>query len=360
MNPSSLVETLSPAQNHNLQLVKAMHRNAKILIMDEPTASLGESESQALMKMVKQMAEHGLGIIYISHYLEEVFAIADRITVLKDGHITGVYEAASLSHEEVINAMVGRETSLFYKRERTPLGETVLDARNFTRMPAVNDVSFNLRKGEILGFGGLVGSGRSELMNLIFGVDKKQNGTLKLNNKEISIHSPKDAIKKGFCMLGENRKEDGLFIDRPVLENVCVVRNEEKVTISMSKDRKSMDEMVKKLNIKTAGYDQDVGYLSGGNQQKSIIARWLLAKSQIIIFDEPTKGVDVGAREEIYKLMVDLVKQGKSIIMVSSDMVEILSMSDRICIMREGVLEDIVEAKDMDEESLLRMYIGAA
>jgi ribose transport system ATP-binding protein len=360
MDPHALVETLSPAQKQTLQLVKAMYRKSKILIMDEPTASLGEEETTALMKMTKKLAENGLGIIYITHYLEEVFAIADTITILKDGAVVGRLNKEECTVEQVISKMVGRDTSLYFTREKAEIGEPVLRVENMTRLPVVNKVSFDLRKGEILGIGGLVGSGRSELMNLLFGVDKKQSGKMILHGKSISVKSPRDAIKRGICMLAENRKQDGLFLNRPVLENVCIVRNESKVFLNIMKDHSSVDKMADSLKLKMRNHDQDVEHLSGGNQQKCIIARWMLTDFNIVIFDEPTKGVDIGAREDIYNLMVDLAKAGKSIIIVSSDMPELLSMSDRICVMREGRMEDIVDPKQVDEEKLLKIYMGVA
>jgi ribose transport system ATP-binding protein len=358
MNPSTMVEDLSPAQVQMLQMVKALHRDARILIMDEPTASLGEEETKALVKTVKNLAEKGISIIYISHYLEEIFEIADRITVLKDGAVTGCYIAKDVNHGDIITAMVGRQTSMFFKRERVPIGDECFRLEGFSRKGVVKNISLTLRKGEILGIGGLVGSGRTELVRLVYGADKKQGGRLFKNGKEIFVNSPSTAIKNGICLLGENRKTDGMFLIRSIAENMCIARNEYKTVISPGKDRHSGNGMKEKLNIKMRTPDQEIMSLSGGNQQKVLLARWLLTNCDVIIFDEPTKGVDIGAREEIYKYMVDIVRNGKSIIMVSSDMPELLSMSDRIAVLKEGELVALLSSGNLTEQKLLEIYFG--
>ncbi len=360
ISPRDMVEDITPAQKQMLLIAKALQRKARIIIMDEPTASLGESESQMLMNTVKTLAKKGMGVIYISHYLEEIFELADTISVIKDGNLVGCYEAARVTREDIVSAMVGRESSLFFERERFEVGEELLRVENMTNLPMVNNISFILRKGEILGIGGLVGSGRTELMRLIYGVDKRQSGRIFLRGQEVTITSPRQAISNGICMLGEDRKGDGMFLNRSVLENVCVVRNERKIVISQKADKSATEQMVKRLNLKLQGVDQEIERLSGGNQQKCIVARWMLSSCDIIIFDEPTKGVDIGAREEIYKLMVAMAKSGKAIIMVSSDMPEILSISDRICILREGKLVHTTTPADLTEEKLMSLYLGIA
>ena len=360
IDPGMLVEDLSPAQVQMLQMVKALHRNAKILIMDEPTASLGEDETEALIEMVKRLSAQGISIIYISHYLEEVFQIAHRITVIKDGMVTGCYRANEVTNDVIIKAMVGRETSMIYKRESVPIGESCLVVRDFSRGTVVNNISFDLRKSEILGIGGLVGSGRTELLRLIYGVDRKDHGELIKDGKKITVNSPLEAIKNGICMLGENRKADGMFFIRSIAENICIVRNENSVFVNNGTDSKDVMDLNSVLNIKMLSPQQEIQSLSGGNQQKSLLGRWLLSKCEIIIFDEPTKGVDIGAREEIYKYMVELVRQGKSIIMVSSDMSELLAISDRIAVLREGKLAALLPKENLDEQKLLELYFGLA
>jgi ribose transport system ATP-binding protein len=331
--------------------------------MDEPTASLGEDESAALIRLIRQLTGTGIGIIYISHYLEEVFDIADTVTVLKNGEATGCYRIEECTHEMIIQKMVGREASLFYRRQRVEIdpNDVVLELKCVTREPLVKNVSFDVRRCEILGIGGLVGSGRTELARVIFGADRISSGSIVKNGGPINIKSPMHAIRMGICMLGEDRKQDGLFINRSILENIRIVDNEMKTFVSPLKDRASTKNMIDLLKIKATDSEQEVQYLSGGNQQKCIIARWILSKCDIVIFDEPTKGVDIGAREDIYELMVDLAKEGKAIIMISSDMPEILSMSDRICVMREGTVTHILENVQLsNEEELLKYYMGIA
>jgi ribose transport system ATP-binding protein len=360
IDPSSLVSSFSAAQKQVLQMVKALKRNARIIIMDEPSSSLGEEETAALMKIVKQLARDGISIIYISHYLEEVFALADQITVLKDGSVTFCATAGDVSSGDIINAMVGRDASLYYQREHFPIGEVLLEVEDICSPPLVRIASFTLHRGEVLGFGGLIGSGRTELMYAIFGVGKQMRGKIRLRGIETRISSPEDAIRQGICMINENRKDAGLFLQRSILENICIVRNERRFFINMKKDRASTDGMVRKLRLKTSGWQQEVQYLSGGNQQKSIIARWLLTDFDVIIFDEPTKGVDIGAREEIYGMILELAKAGKGVIIVSSDMPELLSMSDTICVLREGKLLHTLKPENLSEEKLLKLYLDIA
>lgn len=358
LDPEALVEGLSPAQKQLLQIVKALHRNSKVIIMDEPTASLGEEASKMLIDTVRRLAKNDIGIIYISHYLQDVFELADRITVIKNGYVTGCYQASKVTTDEIISAMVGREASLFYERERVELGEELISVEDLTRLPEVKHVSFSVRKGEIFGLGGLVGSGRTELVRLIFGADRKQSGRIVVGGREISVNSPKQAVKNGVCMLGEDRKNQGMFNQRSILENICIAKNEHRVFLNLRGDQKNTASMIEKLNLKASGAAQEIERLSGGNQQKCIIARWLLEDCEVYIFDEPTKGVDIGAREEIYKLMIEIAKKGKAIIMVSSDMPELLSMSDRIGILREGEMTAIVEPKNLSEEDLVSLYLG--
>jgi ribose transport system ATP-binding protein len=310
--------------------------------------------------MVKRLSAQGISIIYISHYLEEVFQIAHRITVIKDGLVTGCYRANEVSNDAIIKAMVGRETSLVYTREAVAVGERCLEVRDFCRGYIIQHISFDLRKGEILGVGGLVGSGRTELLRLLYGVDKKDCGEMFKNGKKIHIKSPLDAIKNGICMLGENRKVDGMFLTRSIAENVCIVRNEQKLFVNDGTDGRDVQSLNAVLNIKMMSPDQEIQNLYGGNQQKALIGRWLLAQCDIIIFDEPTKGVDIGAREDIYKYMIELVRQGKSIIMVSSDMSELLALSDRVMVLREGRLVGLLPKENLDEQKLLELYFGLA
>lgn len=357
---SDLVGSLSTGNKQMLQLVKALHHKAKIIILDEPTASLGEQESAQLIELLHKLAREKIGIIYISHYLEEVFEIATTITVLKDGEVIGVHDAQDVTPDQIVSEMVGRGASLYYNRAPVEIGEEILRVEKLNRAPMVNDASFTVRRGEILGIGGLVGSGRTEMMEALFGVTRKQGGAVYLHGKKLHITSPKRAIQSGICMLSEDRKGSGLFMDRSIMENMCVARNEEKLFISIQRDIQSSQEMMRRFSLKARDERQAVRRLSGGNQQKALVARWLLTDFDVIIFDEPTKGVDVGARAEIYDLMIELVRQGKAIIMVSSDLPELLSLSDRIMIVAEGHIVNTVENKGLNEEELMKMYLSIA
>ncbi len=354
-----LVGDLSPAKKQMLQIVKALHRESKIIIMDEPTSSLGQEETIALMELIRNVIANGVGVIYISHYLEEIFEIGNRITVLKDGIRVGSYDKRGTDVSRIIKDMVGREASLFYQREKVEIGNTIMKVTNYSRGDAVKNISFEVRKGEIFGIGGLVGSGRTELVNLLFGIDQRDSGQMYLNGKDITSNDPRDAIENGLSMIVENRKDNGLFLIRPVKENIAVVVTERSsVFIKLKNEIALVKQIVDRLRIDVASLEQEVGSLSGGNQQKSIMARWLLSDADMFIFDEPTKGVDIGSKQEIYRFMTELVKNGKAIIMISSDMPELLSMSDRIGIMRNGEMVKIIDADKANEEEMLKEFLG--
>lgn len=360
IDPSVLVEDLSPAQKQILQLIKALHRDARILIMDEPTSSLGIEETRALLDLVRTLSTQGIGIIYISHYLQEVTQIGDRITVLKDGRTVATYHKSKFTIEQLIRDMVGREASLFYRKEPVPIGDVGLKVQNYNRKGLVKNVSFEVRHGEIFGLGGMVGSGRTELVSLIFGIDKRESGELFFDGKKITPNYPRQAIRNRLCLITEDRKGSGIFPIRSVKENMAIVRNEQekKVFIRLPIEKQFVENIVKALKIQLASVEQDINSLSGGNQQKSILGRWLLSEADVFIFDEPTKGVDIGSKEEIYRIMTDLSRQQKCMIMISSDMPELISMSDRIGVMRDGELVAIVNARETSEEELLRLYLG--
>ena len=360
IDEKALVENLSAAQKQTLQIVKALHSDAKILIMDEPTSSLGLEETRALMQLVKELAAKDIGIIYISHYLEEIFEIGDRITILKDGQYIGTHHVAQVDVDTVIRNMVGRDASIFFSREQVEIGEKQFEVNNFSYKDVVKDVSFCVHKGEVFGIGGLVGSGRTELADLIVGIEKSEQGTMFLQGEKLHVRSPQDAIKQGICLITEDRKKFGLLGTRSVRENIALVHNEISPApfLNLAQESALVDSMVQKLQIVISGLDQNVLHLSGGNQQKTVIARLLLSRATVFIFDEPTKGVDIGAKEEIYKLIVQLAKSGKSIIVISSDMPELISLSDRIGVMRQGQLTHILPAHDAKEEELIKYFIG--
>ncbi|MGO8693907.1 MAG: sugar ABC transporter ATP-binding protein [Rectinemataceae bacterium] len=354
------VEELSAAQKQNLQIAKALHQDARVLIMDEPTSSLGLEETRSLMKLVQELKKRGIGIIYISHYLEEIFEIGDTILILKDGEQIGTYPRAEIDVDRVIRSMVGRDASMFFVRERVPIGESRVRISGISWGSAVRQVSFDVRSGEVLGIGGLVGSGRSELAACIFGMVKRDSGDVFIDGRKLRIRTPADAIRNGICLITEDRKKYAMFGPMSVRENIVVVHTEfgDSPFLSSKRETRLASEMVHELHISAAGIELPIASLSGGNQQKAIIGRWLLNDATLFILDEPTKGVDVGAKEEIYKLVVELARKGKSIIMISSDMPELLSMSDRIGVMREGRLMQVLDNRNVNEEDLIRYFIG--
>ena len=330
----------------------------KSLIMDEPTASLGEEETASLMNLVEQLRKKGLGILYISHYLEEMFRLGDAAYVLKDGAMVRRLVLKETDQDELIKAMVGRDASNFYQKASTPSGDQALKAEHYSGNRIVKDVSFTVSRGEVFGLGGLVGAGRTELVRMIYGADPRDSGTLILDGKDVTPRNPKDAVNKGVFLVSEDRKGEGLFLIRSAKENLTISRNDRSFFLNLKKERNLVEESIQKLQIKVFSQDQEVGNLSGGNQQKVVISRWLLEEGDVYIFDEPTKGVDVGAREEIYKLIEKLAMEQKIVIMVSSNMPELISMSDRIGVMRDGRLVNILDSEEATEDRLIKEYIG--
>lgn len=353
-----LVSDLSPGQKQCSQIVRAVKRDARIVVMDEPTSSLGREETATLMKLVRQLAAEGKGIIYISHFLEEVFEIGDRALILKDGHQVDDIPLSETTPEKIVVSMVGRSASSFYSRAEVEKGDGLLEVVGYSARPKVKNVSFTVRQGEIFGLGGLVGAGRTELMRLVYGCDRRESGKLLINGVDVTPNTPKQAVKKGIYMISENRKAESMFAVRPIYENVMISSNEKREFINLKSEFGTVQHGIEDLHIKTFNQEQEIGNLSGGNQQKTVLARWLVEEGQVYIFDEPTKGVDVGAKEEIYKRIVKLAAEGKYIIVISSVLPELISLSDRIGVMRNGELVNIVDSKDATESSLLKEFIG--
>ena len=354
----AIVSTLSTADRQTLQIVKALGRNARIMIMDEPTASLGYREAQALIGLIHDLRARGIGIIYVSHHLEEVFAVGDRITVLKDGRVVQTIEPDATTPHEVTNAMVGRESAALYRRRTAQRGPEVVRLERLTKRGVFTDCSFTVHAGEILGIGGMVGSGRSELVRAIYGDLNPDSGGVYLHGKPYAPSSPRDAIAHRIGYVGEDRHAHGLFPARSVLENMGVVRNENTMLLDHRAERQRARRTAKRMSLALSGLAQPAGSLSGGNQQKTIIGRWLLAAFDLLILDEPTKGVDVGAKARIYAILSQLVNAGKAIIMVSSDMPELIAMSDRIAVMRHGNVVHVMNSDRADEQRLVKRALG--
>ena len=353
------VESLGIAGKQSVQIAKALAKDATVMIFDEPTASFGQKEVEKLFSIIENLKSNGVGIIYISHRLEEVAQIADRITVFKDGQSVAHHDEPNVDMDQLILEMVGRSTKQFYERERVPIGEAVLEVENLSGDGVVN-ASLTLHKGEVLGIGGMVGSKRTELMKLLFGAGKITGGTVKLNGEVIVPKTPAQMMKKGMCMVTEDRAISGIMLQRDLKENILIAdfNKNPKAFLNLKQDKAVAIEEMKRLNVKASSHTQLAISLSGGNQQKVILAKWMLTKGDIFIMDEPTRGIDIGAKEEIYKLMVEIARQGGAVLLVSSDMLELCSMSDRIVVMRDGVSAGVLEQHEISEENIMRIVVS--
>lgn len=361
IDPAAMVSSLTPAMMQIIEIAKAVSLDTRILILDEPTAPLTIKEVNILFRIIQDLKKKGVAIIYISHRLEEIFEITDRTVVLRDGQFICEVQTEMTSRPELIKAMIGRELNdTVYPHTDISTDEVVLKAENVTGN-GVADISFELHKGEILGFAGLVGAGRTELMSLIFGDVKKDSGKVILRGKTADYREPYQAIADGIGLLPEDRKGKGLLLDKSVLANITLSNLRSYCrfgVINKGKEKEAVQKYIGNLAIKTPGMEQEAQFLSGGNQQKLIVAKWLDVNSDILIFDEPTRGIDVGAKYEIYQLMHNLLEQGKSIIMVSSDFEELVGMSDRIVVISEGRNAGEVKKEDFDREMLLNLASG--
>lgn len=358
--PTTLIRDLSIANRQIIELAKAVIKKAKVVIMDEPTAAITVTEQEKLFHLVKKLKEDGVTIIYISHRLDELFEICDRVSVLRDGQYVTTINMKDTDRQGLIKLMVGRELTNAYPEKKPAEKEVVLEVNNLTGN-GLKDVNFKLHRGEILGFAGLVGAGRTELMHLIFGAAKKESGSIKINGKEVTLHSPSDGMKNGVGLIPEDRKFQGCFIDKPIYWNISIsdIDNLTKGgVVDRKKEMEVAEEYKKRLKIKTPNLQQLTNGLSGGNQQKVVIAKALAAEPDILIFDEPTRGIDIGARHEIYLLMNELAEQGKSILMVSSDMEELLGMSERIIILHEGKVTGEIGREEFSQEKVMTFASG--
>lgn len=360
VDPTTLVRELSIANRQIIELTKAMIRNAKVVVMDEPTAAITLAEQEKLYKVVKQLKDSGVTVIYISHRLEELFIICDRISVLRDGQYVTTCDIKDLTKQDMIKLMVGRELTNAYPPKKPCEKEVVLDVKNVSGN-GVHDINFRLHKGEILGFAGLVGAGRTELMHVIYGAAKKESGTILFHGKEVNFHSPADGLKAGIGLIPEDRKFQGCFIDKPIFWNNSISSLDvvsKNGIVDVKKEMEMAQEYKERLKTKAPFLEMVVGGLSGGNQQKVVIAKALAALPEILIFDEPTRGIDIGARYEIYLLMNELAEQGKSILMVSSDMEELLGMSERIIVLHEGHQAAELTKEEFSQEKVLACASG--
>ena len=358
INPAEKIGNLTVGKQQMVEIAKAISSNAKVIIFDEPTAALTDSEIEELFKVIRDLKEKGTGMVYISHRMDEINVISDRVIVMRDGEYVGTLITKECSKDDIIKLMVGR-TILGEPKTASNVAKdapVVLKCENLNRGKAVKNVSFELRKGEILGFSGLMGAGRTEVARLIFGADKKDSGKIFINGKEVTINTPEDAVAHGIGYLSEDRKRFGLIVDKSVEENTVISSLNDFVKgmfIDKAKSREVSQKYVESLKTKTPSVSQLVKKLSGGNQQKVVIAKWLVRNSDILIFDEPTRGIDVGAKSEIYALMEELAKEGKSIIMISSELPEVLRMSDRVIVMCEGRITGTLDIAEANQEVIM-------
>ena len=360
-DPKAQLSSLSVSQMQSVEIAKAVSANCKVLILDEPTSSLTQNEVEALFRIVDDLKAEGVAIVYISHKMDEILRISDEVTIMRDGQYIGTWEAKELTTDMIISRMVGRElTNLYPKRENVP-GEVVFSVENFTSInpKSFRNVSFELRKGEILGVGGLVGAQRTELMEGIFGTRSHTTGKITFHGKELKINRPKDAIDQGVAMLTEDRRQSGIMGVLSIADNISIASLKKYVDGGIMLNSKKIEQLVQdnvqKMNIKTPSSKTLIQSLSGGNQQKVLIGRWLATNPDVIILNEPTRGIDVGAKYEIYCIIAELAKQGKSIIMISSEMGELIGMSDRIMVMCDGKVTGFIDSQDATQESVMSL-----
>jgi len=369
INPHTKIKDLGVGQQQLVEVAKALSKNAKILVLDEPSAALTESEVQTLMGILRELKKKGVTCIYISHKLGEVFDIADRITILRDGRSVGTYDIKDINEDKVISLMVGRELTERFPRENHTAGEVVMEVKGLnvydpdgTGSLVINNVSFQIKKGEILGIAGLMGAGRTELVTSIFGgYAGKKYGEIFINGKKVEINKPGDAIENGLGLVSEDRKRYGLVLEQSVTTNTTLASIDKICdwgVINSNKEYLNTSQYVKELRIKTPTLRTKVNNLSGGNQQKVVLAKWLMTKPKILFLDEPTRGIDVGAKFEIYNIMNELVRQGVAIVMISSELPEILGMSDRILVMCEGAIRAEFDYRDATQERIMYYATG--
>ena len=361
-SPKVLVRDLAIGSQQLIEIAKALSINSRVFILDEPTSSLSRSEAERLFKVIKELRSQGVSIIYISHRLGEVKEVADRVTVLRDGSVSGNLNLEEISHEKMVKLMVGRDIEKFYHIEHEIVGEPVLEVRDFV-VPKYPDkkINFTVHSGEILVLAGLVGAGRTELAHTLFGIDKPLGGTILLDGKPIQVSSPQDAIKAGIILVPEDRKLHGLIVEMAVEANItlaCLDHHQRLKMIQFGEVRSLATEMAKKLDVRLRSIDQVVESLSGGNQQKVVVAKWLCLNPRVLLLDEPTRGIDVVAKEELYRLLERLASQGVATLVISSEMQEVLGIADRILVMHEGEISGELHKQQFSEEAVVNLASG--
>ena len=361
ISPKTVMAELSVGQQQMVEICKALMADAKVIIMDEPTAALTQSETVALFKVIESLRKKGVSMVYISHRMEEIFELCDRITVLRDGSYIGVKNIPETNMNEIVKMMIGREIGERYPSRNVKIGKEVLKVKELTRKGTFHDVNFSVRAGEVLGVSGLMGAGRTEIMQAIFGNLSYESGTIEIDRKEVKISNPRQAMEHGIGFITEDRKTEGLMLDKSIRENIslCNLRRISKSSvISREAEKNMVAEAIKDLHIKCFGSYHECNNLSGGNQQKVVLAKWILTNPKILILDEPTRGVDIGAKKEIYSIINKLAAQGVAIIMVSSELPEVLGMSDNIMVVREGEVRGIISYEEANQEKVMTLATG--
>lgn len=352
---------LSTAQKQMVEVAKALSVHSRMIIMDEPTSSLTDKETEMLFSITRKLRDDGVAIVFISHRMNEIFQIADRIAVMRDGQMVQSVDAAEATEQSIIAAMVGRDVKNLFVKEDAPIGDVALEVRGLSTKNFLKDISFHVRAGEIVGFAGLVGAGRSEVMRAVFGIDPRERGEICVRGKPVNIRSTVDALRAGMGFVPEDRKEQGLILKMSVLRNTSIAALPSVANgwfLDRKKEHALAREYIQKLRVKTPSFEQRVMNLSGGNQQKVVIAKWMATHPSVLILDEPTRGIDVGAKKEIHMLMSEMARQGVAIIMISSELPEILGMSDRIYVMHDGRIKGEIARSDATQESVMKMAIS--
>jgi len=356
---NKIVGTLGVGEQKMIEIARGLIRKATVMIMDEPTASLSKSEIEHLFEVIEKLKKAGICIIFISHHLDEIMRIADRVTVIRDGEKINTYDIEGLSVDALVRDMIGRDVSLFYQREETEKGAVMFECKNISGN-GVEDISFRVRKGEVLGLTGMVGAGRTELLEVLFGFKKKTAGEILINGKKTEISSPRSALENKMCFITESRQETGLFLELSIQTNIVTAMYVSNNThfARPSGEKAIAEKYADMFQVSRVGMQQKVLDLSGGNQQKVVLAKWFATDGEIYFFDEPTRGIDIGTKEEIYKIIVELVKQGKCVVMASSEMPEIIAMCDRVLVMRSGKAVCELDGDDINEEQILLNSVG--
>ena len=361
ISPKTVMSELSVGQQQMVEICKALMADAKVIIMDEPTAALTQSETVALFKVIESLRKKGVSMVYISHRMEEIFELCDRITVLRDGSYIGVKNIPETNMNEIVKMMIGREIGERYPSRNVKIGKEVLKVKGLTRKGTFHDVNFSVHAGEVLGVSGLMGAGRTEIMQAIFGNLSYESGTIEIDGKEVRISNPRQAMEQGIGFITEDRKTEGLMLDKSIRENISLCnlgRISKSSVISKEAEKNMVAEAIKDLHIKCFGPFHECRNLSGGNQQKVVLAKWILTNPKILILDEPTRGVDIGAKKEIYSIINKLAAQGVAIIMVSSELPEVLGMSDNIMVIREGEVRGIISYEEANQERVMTLATG--